>query len=226
MSCVCASYCKQRWRAACVTSSRAMSSAARALSSDGSPQPKRPDVESSNASLSAPPGFAVATLRQVLPPAPLQRPESPRGSRPEPSPQRRTARPRSRVQRSSRAEPTSQPSNSRSRSAARVAAVLGPGGPPAMVMPPGPGPSILAVPWSGWAASALAAPPGPAYTTPDSRPEHLYVPPRYALQRASWAVDAADECARAATFRDSARRAVAEALDIAREAIKEALTYI
>jgi hypothetical protein len=201
-----------------------MSSAARALSSDGSPQPKRPDVESSNASLSAPPGFAVATLRQVLPPAPLQRPESPRGSRPEPSPQRRTARPRSRVQRSSRAKPTSQPSNSRSRSAARVAAVLGPGGPPAMVMPPGP--SILAVPWSGWAASALAAPPGPAYTTPDSRPEHLYVHPRYALQRASWAVAAAEECARAATLRDSTRRAVAEALDIAREAIKEALTYI
>jgi hypothetical protein len=116
-----------------------MSSAARALSSDGSPQPKRPDVESSNASLSAPPGFAVATLRQVLPPAPLQRPESPRGSRPEPSPQPRTVRPRSRVQRSSRAEPTSQPSNSRSRSAARAVAVLGPGGPPAMVMPPGPG---------------------------------------------------------------------------------------
>ena len=201
-----------------------MSSAARALSSDGSPQLKRPDVESSNASLSAPPGFAVATLRQVLPPAPLQRPESPRGSRPEPSPQRRTARPRSRVQRSSRAKPTSQPSNSRSRSAARVAAVLGPGGPPAMVMPPGP--SILAVPWSGWAASALAAPPGPAYTTPDSRPEHLYVHPRYALQRASWAVAAAEECARAATLRDSTRRAVAEALDIAREAIKEALTYI
>jgi hypothetical protein len=224
MSWVCASYCKQRWRAACVTSSRAMSSAARALSSDCGPLPNRPDVESSKANLSAPPGFAVATLRQVLPPAPLQRPESPRGSRPEPSPQRRTARPRSRVQRSSRAKPTSQPSNSRSRSAARVAAVLGPGGPPAMVMPPGP--SILAVPWSGWAASALAAPPGPAYTTPDSRPEHLYVHPRYALQRASWAVAAAEECARAATLRDSTRRAAAEALGIAREAIKEALTYI
>ena len=207
-------------RAACLASCT-MSTGAPARSSDGSSQPNPQDVDMRNADLSAPPGFvAVAALRQVLQP-------TSRGNRADPSPQRRVARPSSRFQRRNPAEPQSQPSTSRSRSAARVQAVPGPDGPRDVVMPPEP--SIVAVRRPGCAAPAFAVPPGPAAMTPEmfeARPERLYVPPRYALQRAFWAVDAAAECVRVAALRDSTRSLLAEALDIAREAVEEALAII
>jgi hypothetical protein len=218
VACVCVSDLKLMpcLRAACLASCT-MSTGAPARSSDGSSQPNPQDVDMRNADLSAPPGFvAVAALRQVLQP-------TSRGNRSDPSPQRRVAR------RRNPAEPTSssQPSTSRSRSAARVQAVPGPDGPRDVVMPPEP--SIVAVQRPGCAAPAFAVPPGPAAMTPEMfevRPERLYVPPRYALQRAFWAVDAAAECVRVATLRDSTRSRLAEALDIAREAVEEALTII